>query len=624
MRKVIAVALAALTLVACNSESKQTKKEQKTITAENTYVKDVHSFARPDEIAVDHISLELQLFFDAKSIMGAATHRLVHNSPADHMYFDLDNIEVRSVKADGQDTEFEVLEGNEFGQALKVKVGPETKEVAIFYVTSPDAAAVQWLEPSQTGGKEHPFLFTQGQAILTRSWIPCQDSPGIRVTYDAKVTVPGDLMAVMSASNPTKKDPSGVYNFEMKQAIPPYLIALAAGDLEFRAVGPRTGVYAEPGMIDRSAEELSDMEAMIKAAEGLYGKYAWDQYDVIVLPPSFPFGGMENPRLTFATPTIIAGDKSLTSLIAHELAHSWSGNLVTNATWDDFWLNEGFTVYFEYRIMEEVYGKSYTDMIKSLGLQDLKHTVEEMGHDHKDTHLKLELEGRNPDDGMTDIAYEKGHMFLEMLENTYGREEFDAFLKGYFQKHAFQNMTTERFLKYLDKELISKHDKEVNVAEWVYGPGLPANTPDISSDRFEKVGAEMSAWTSGKKSLNDIDTKEWSTHEWLHFLRAIPDDASVAQMSALDNTFKLSESSNSEILGIWFVKVAKIGYKPAFKAMEDFLVNVGRRKFLTPIYTALKENGELETAKMIYAKARPNYHSVSRGTMDALLDWSEA
>ena len=270
MKKTLALAAVLVGLAACNTETKTTENQKAEVEPKNTYVKDVHSFAVPEEIAVDHISLDMELYFDAKSIRGTASHRLVHNSPAEYAYFDIDNIEVKAVRADDSETEFEVLEGNEFGQALKVMVTPETKYVHIDYNTDPSSAAVQWLDPEQTGDKNHPFLFTQGQAILTRSWIPCQDSPGIRVTYDAKVKVPADLMAVMSASNPTEKNESGVYNFEMKQAIPPYLIALAAGDLEFRAVGERSGVYAEPGMIDRSAKELEDMESMIIAAEGLY------------------------------------------------------------------------------------------------------------------------------------------------------------------------------------------------------------------------------------------------------------------------------------------------------------------------------------------------------------------
>ncbi len=614
-------------LLACGGPSADNKAKQATEAnkveslSNDKYVKDVHSFADPEKVAVSHISLDMDVDFEQKMIDGIASHTLIRNGESTEAIFDINDLLIDKVTLDGAaETKYEIKKGNEFGDALHVSIEKETKTVNIHYKTMPGSKAVQWLDPVQTSGKRHPFLFTQGQAILTRTWIPCQDSPGIRVTYDAKVKVPRDLMAVMSASNPTEKSMDGAYSFKMEQAIPPYLIALAIGDLEFRKLGPSTGVYAEPDMIEKGAYELEDMQKMVSAAEGLYGAYRWDQYDVIFLPPSFPFGGMENPRLTFATPTILAGDKSLTSLIAHELAHSWSGNLVTNATWDDFWLNEGFTVYFEYRIMEEVYGKDYTNMIKSIGAQDLKETVKHIGHSHADTHLKLDLEGRDPDEGMTDIAYEKGHMFLEMLENTYGRKDFDAFLKGYFNRFAFKNMTTDRFLAYLDAELISKHDKEVNIDEWVFGPGLPDNCPKIVSDRFAKVDDVMSQWRAGKLATSEFNSDKWSTHEWLRFIRGIPSDLGLEKMAELDKAFGFSESKNSEILGVWFIKAVENEYEDAFPAMEEFLVNVGRRKFLTPIYTALIKDGKfVDVANAIYDKARPNYHSVSTGTMDKLL-----
>jgi len=616
------LALSAFVSSFISCESPEVKKDSDQDESKTeTYVKDVHSYAQPDKIAVSHIDLDLKADFQTKMLSGTATHTLLHNSTADEVHFDVSGLDIQAAYDDvGNPLTFEVKPGNNFGDDLLVKVNPETKKVNIVYSTSPESKAVQWLDPVQTLGKEKPFLFTQGQAILTRTWIPCQDSPGIRVTYSAKISVPADLMAVMSASNPTERSADGKYSFKMEQRIPPYLIALSIGDLQFQSLGTRTGVYAEPEMLPKAAYELAEMEDMVKAAEGLYGPYSWERYDVIVLPPSFPFGGMENPRLTFATPTIIAGDRSLTSLIAHELAHSWSGNLVTNATWDDFWLNEGFTVYFEYRIMEAVYGKEYADMLKSLGFQELKHTVEELGPTNPDTHLKLNLEGRDPDDGMTDIAYEKGHMFLEMLEETYGRETFDAFLKGYFHQFAFQNMTTERFLKYLDKELISKSDKKVNVEEWVFGPGLPANCKSFTSDRFAAVDTQMQSWLKGEKKSGELVTKAWSTQEWLHFLRSIPEDMSKDKMADLDKTFKLTESSNSEIQGIWYEKAILNGYEKAFPAIESFLIHVGRRKFLTPLYTAMIKDGKYtDKAKAIYAEARPNYHSVSKGTMDALL-----
>jgi leukotriene-A4 hydrolase len=617
--RLLALSSVILGLASCDAPDTTTQVDD---SKSEQYVKDVHSFAQPDKIAVSHIGLELLADFDTKTLSGTVTHTLMHNAPATEVHFDVSGLRIDAAYNElGDSLKFEVKKGNNFGDDLVVNVTAETQKVKIVYATTPESKAVQWLEPVQTLGKKQPFLFTQGQAILTRTWIPSQDSPGIRVTYDAKITVPKDLMAVMSASNPTEKSADGVYSFEMKQRIPPYLIALSIGDLAFQSLGDRTGVYAEPEMLPKAAYELAEMESMVKAAENLYGPYAWERYDVIVLPPSFPFGGMENPRLTFATPTIIAGDRSLTSLIAHELAHSWSGNLVTNATWDDFWLNEGFTVYFEYRIMEAVYGKEYAVMLKSLGLQGLKHTVEELGPTSADTHLKLNLEGRDPDEGMTDIAYEKGHMFLEMLEETYGRDTTDVFLKGYFNQFAFQNMTTERFLTYLDKELISKHDKKVNVDEWVFGPGLPANCKSFTSDRFAAVDAQMRAWLKKEKKSSEIFTAEWSTHEWLHFLRSIPEDLTADRMADLDKSFSLTASTNAEIQGIWYEKAVLNGYEKAFPAMENFLINVGRRKFLTPLYTAMIKDGRYtDKAKAIYAKARPNYHSVSTGTMDALLD----
>jgi leukotriene-A4 hydrolase len=468
-----------------------------------------------------------------------------------------------------------------------------------------------------TADKNHPAPFTQGQAILTRTWIPCQDSPGIRITYDATMRVPKDLMAVMSATNPQKKSADGVYTFEMKQPIPAYLIALAVGDLEFRPIGDRTGIYAEPSVIDAAVNEFADMEKMLIAAENLYGAYDWERYDVIVLPPSFPFGGMENPRLTFATPTIIAGDRSLTSLIAHELAHSWSGNLVTNATWDDFWLNEGFTVYFERRIMEALYGEDYANMLSVLGHQDLVSDIHDL--EDADTHLKLDLKDRDPDDGMTDIAYEKGAFFLQLLERQVGREKFDEFVSKYFQKHKFQTITTEDFVKYLNEHLIQPNEIRLDLDEWIYGPGIPDNIFLRGSDRFKNVETQVEQFykTNDVKGLN---TSDWTTHEWLHFIRNIKPDTGNPMMAKLDTTFGFSDSGNSEILAAWFEVSIKNGYAlKILPKIEKFLTSVGRRKFLTPLYRGMKENDMYPQAKAIYAKARPNYHSVSRGTMDALM-----
>ena len=613
----IALAIVAIPTYSCKKDQKSSTLENK----EGTPVMDQHTYARPAEAVIKHLSLELTADFTSKKIAGTASYDITVYEGADSIFFDTKDLDIQKVTVDGKDAGFSLGAKNEIlGQPLAVPVSSGSKKVVITYSTHPGAEALQWLEPSQTSGKKLPYLFTQGQAILTRTWIPIQDSPGIRLTYDAKITVPKELMAVMSASNPQMKNPYGVYTFTMTQPIPAYLIALAIGDLEFRSLGKRTGVYTEPSMMEKAASELTDTEKMVEAAEALYGPYLWERYDLIVLPPSFPFGGMENPRLTFATPTILAGDKSLVALIAHELAHSWSGNLVTNATWNDFWLNEGFTVYFESRIMEALYGESYTAMLTSLGYQGLKSSVAEL--DPKDTHLFLDLKGRNPDDGMTDIAYEKGAHFLMMLEKTVGREKFDQFLKSYFKDHQFQSMTTDKFVQYLQDNLLKPNNVEVNIDEWIYGPGLPANIPIVTSERFAKVDIQAANFVKGQPAAS-LNTKNYTTQEWLHFIIAMPDTLSSKQMKDLDASFGFTKSGNREIQAAWYKLAINQGYaKDILPDIRKFLVEVGRRKFLTPLYTAMVDKGMKSEAKSIYDEARPNYHSVAYNTMDKL--FSEA
>ncbi len=585
-------------------------------------MKDPHSFANPDEAVIKHLSWDAKINFGEKVIRATATYTISTAEDADTLILDIRNLSVKSITVDGSDVVYAIGDEKPFmGKPLYIPISPSTKEVSVAYETSPEAAALQWLDPVQTAGKEQPFLFTQSQAILARTWLPIQDSPGIRFTYDAKIQVPKGLMAVMSASNPQEVSEDGMYEVSMQQPIPGYLMALAVGELNFQEIGPRTGVYAEPSMIEKSASEFEDMEKMLVAAEELYGAYAWDRYDVIVLPPSFPFGGMENPRLTFATPTILAGDKSLTSLIAHELAHSWSGNVVTNATWDDFWLNEGFTVYFENRIMEALYGVEYTNMLRLLGYQGLMETVADMGTTNPDTHLKLSLAGRDPDDGMTDIAYEKGASFLRTIEKTVGREKFDAFLKNYFDNFGFKPMTTTIFMEYLSNELLTTDSLQsaVRPNDWIYGPGIPDNIVIPESDLFEKVEGEVAKWQSETPAAG-LNTSNWSTHEWLHFLKNLPANLTTAQMTELDKAFGFTQSGNSEILGQWFILVVQNKYEPGYNALENFLVRVGRRKFLSPIYREMAKDPEMkELAKGIYEKARPNYHSVSYLTIDEVL-----
>lgn len=575
---------------------------------------DPHSFARPDVARATHLDLDLRVDFATRTIAGAACYRI---EGASRIVFDTRDLEIQRVTDGTSPLEYRLGPQEEFlGRPLEVDLPPGVRQVEIHYSTRPDSAALQWLEASQTAGKRHPFLFTQSQAILARTWLPCQDGPGMRFTYEATVTVPAGLMAVMSAENPTAVHPDGKYRFRMPQPVPAYLLALAVGDLRFRALGTRTGIYAEPAVIDRAADEFADMEAMLQAAEELYGPYRWGRYDVLVLPPSFPFGGMENPRLTFATPTILAGDRSLTSLIAHELAHSWSGNLVTNATWNDFWLNEGFTVYLERRIMERLYGRAYADMLARLGYEDLEAILEELGPDSQDSRLQLELRGRDPDEGMTDVAYEKGYLLLVELEKVVGRERWDAYLRDYFDRNAFQTMSTDRFRADL-LERLPAAVAAVDLAEWIDGFGLPEGVRPPESERFAAVDRALDAWRAGT-----LPSQAWSTHEWLHFLRGLPEELTAEAMGRLDRAFGFTRSGNSELLAAWLELAIRRGYEAPYPTLEEFLMTVGRRKFLKPLYKALAETPEgKERARSIYARARANYHSVSAGTVDEILGW---
>ena len=582
---------------------------------------DKHSFSEPHNVRTTHLDLDVKVDFETERISGIANYTIENINGSKELILDANGLRIDKVTSGGKDCAFKLTEKDSIlGQGLIIEIEKGAKQVAIHYQSAPNSKALQWLNPKQTAGKKHPFLFTQSQAILARTWLPCQDSPGVRFSYTAKVQVPAELLAVMSAENPTEKNTEGIYTFKMEQAIPAYLMALGVGNLEFQNLGEHTGIYAEPEMIEKAAYEFAETENMLEIAESMYGKYAWDRYDMLLLPPSFPFGGMENPRLTFVTPTILAGDRSLTALIAHELAHSWSGNLVTNKTWDDFWLNEGFTVYFERRIMERMEDKDYADMLALLGKQDLENEVASLGHNHKDTHLKLDLLQRDPDDGMTDIAYEKGFFLLRLIEETVGRKQFDFFLNNYFTENAFKVMDTEEFIVYINEKLLDtdiEAKEKIRLEEWIYRAGIPDNCPEVNSTKFKNVDNAIHSFEKGYPLAN-INSAKWSSHEWLHFLRKLPKDSSLKDLKKLDTAFEFTTSGNSEILNAWFQLTIPTGYKVADNALEDFLMTVGRRKFLQPLYEALYMKDPLR-AKRIYKNARENYHSVSTQTLDAIV-----
>ena len=589
---------------------------------------DPHSYARPAEARVTHVDLDLRADFARKVLEGSATLTVEAAPQATEIVLDTRALEIAAVSdSNGGALAYERGAADPLlGQALTITLPADRRTIVVRYRTSPSAEALQWLSPEQTAGRKHPYLFSQGQAILTRTWIPTQDSPGIRQTYRARVVVPAPLHVVMSAEALT---PDGVpadggraFEFRLDQPVPPYLFAIAVGDITFRSVGSRSGVYAEPSVIDAAASEFADLEKMIEAAEALGGPYRWGRYDVLVLPPSFPFGGMENPRVTFATPTILAGDRSLTSLIAHELAHSWSGNLVTNATWRDFWLNEGFTTYFENRIMEQLYGVERARMLETLGYRELLAELDSLKDKPGDQVLHMDLSGRNPDDAVSPIAYDKGALFLRTIEVAVGRERFDRWLRGYFERHAFTSLTTEAFLADLRTHLTAGDptlESRLQVREWLERPGLPATAAIPSSDAFDPDEREVAAFTAGTPAAR-LGTAAWTTQQWQHFLGSLPRQLDAGPLADLDRAFGFSDSGNSEVLFAWLRVAIRHRYAPAMPALDRFLTSQGRRKFLKPLYEDLvKTDWGKPEAKRIYQRARPGYHSVATTTLDPIV-----
>ncbi|TDO78071.1 leukotriene A4 hydrolase-like protein [Flavobacterium chryseum] len=603
-----------LAIVACQKKDSVEKK---------AVVKDEHTFSKPELAVVKHLDLDIKVDFDTQTISGKASWQIDNISKGNEIIFDENTLEITKVTLgdDEKETKFELGNEVEFhGKPLHITIEPNTTKVNIYYKTTKDAVALQWLTPQQTADKKKPFLFSQGESIWSRTWIPCQDSPGVRFTYNAKVTVPKDLLAVMSAVNPQKKNDTGVYTFKQDKAIPSYLMAIAVGDIEFQSIDNRTGVYAEPSMLKKSAWEFAELGKMVVAAEKLYGPYRWGRYDVLVLPPSFPYGGMENPNLTFLTPGVIAGDRSLTSLLAHELGHSWSGNLVTNATWDDIWLNEGFTTYVEHRIGEAIFGEKEFEMQNVITRKELVDNVAEYGDTNPDTRLKVSLTGRNPDDGISLIPYVKGYAFLRVIENAVGREKFDVFIKNYFDAHAFQSITTEDFVKYINENLI-KEDKaladKIKLEDWIYKPGIPSNITAVSSADFDAIDKIQKSWR--ETGVAGLSKKITTTAEKQHFIDHLPADITVKELEAIDTEFNFTKGGNFIIKRQWFVQAIRHQYKAANPAIEQFLIGISRTGSVMMLYKEMAKTPEGKAwAKQIFDKAKSGYHATTIQAVEGL------
>ncbi len=585
---------------------------------------DPHSYYDATQPRSQRWQLQLHVDF-AKNVLEGEVSLELERPSGGQLDLDSKGITLRSVhRDDGKEIPFELgAEEKILGQRLRLQLPAGTRQVRLAYTTSPEAVALQWLAPEQTDGKRQPFLFSQCQAIHARSMVPCQDTALVRVAYSAEVTVPEALSAVMSAGpagvRPGPTPGTRTFLFEMPQPIPPYLLALAVGELASRDLSPRARVWAEPGVVEAAAWEFAEIEAMIVKAESIFGPYDWERYDMLVLPPSFPYGGMENPRMTFLTPTLLAGDRSLVDVVAHELAHSWTGNLVTNATAEHFWLNEGATVWAERRIREALHGEEEAVLGWAIGQKALDESMQRFGAESQLTCLRTRLEGVDPDDVFSTIPYEKGSRFLALVERSVGREVFDRFMRDYMARYRFTSITTEEFLEFLEAKLPGTAAK-VGARQWLYEPGLPANAPVFRSAALDAIEALAAGFARGERPT-PAQVRGWNPNQMLVYLQNLPRALDAVACDWLDGALELTQRGNYVILVEWLTIAAGSDYEPAFPRLRGVLLQVGRMKYLRPLYTALGKHERTRVlARQIFAAASPTYHSLSRRVVQSILD----
>jgi hypothetical protein len=583
-------------LIACAMVLAGCKKES------DDRARDHFSFANSAQFLTHHLELDLTADFDREQLSGTAVLHMERLEPgAGEVILDSRDLAVEEAlvslpAGEWMAAAFRTGESDPMkGAPLIITLPPDFQpdphfRVRIGYHTSPDASALMWLPPELTAGGKHPFMFTQSQSIHARSWVPLQDTPSVRITYEAIIRTPPELLALMSAENDPLAKRNGEYRFEMPQPIPSYLLALAVGNIFFEPIGKDSGVYAEPEILQAAAWEFADTQDMLDTAADIYGPYQWGRYDLLILPPSFPFGGMENPRLSFITPSLIAGDRSLVSTIAHELAHSWSGD--------------------EERVL------AYEEL-----MLDFEHVIPTMQA------LAPDFETGDPDESQGTVHYHKGELFLTELERVFGREVFDAFLAAYFKHFEFQAITSAQFLDYLDRELLQAHAGKFSRARaeaWLYQPGLPDDTLIPESTALDQARQAATDWLQGELGMEDLPVNDWSPQAAVHFINSLPPELDKGRLAELDKALGFSESKNAEIGRTWFIQVAMRRYEPAYVQMEQYLNRYGRTRLVAPIYRALVENGkDAALAQELFAAARAGYHPLTQTKILAFLPPSE-
>jgi aminopeptidase N len=578
---------------------------------------DPHSYAEDTQPRTKAFAWEARVDFSARVIHAEVTLSFAEPAAGGPLDLDTRALHIEAVTGPGGAALAHTLHAADpiLGSRLEIAVPEGATSVRVRYRTSPEASALQWLTPEQTLGKEHPYLFSQCQAIHARSVLPCQDTPSIRQTYTASLDVPAELRSVMAAA-PRGREVEGsraVERFAMPQPIPPYLFAFAVGDLASKDLSPRSRVWAEPAQLEAAAWEFARVEDHLCAAESLFGPYDWERFDLLVMPPSFPYGGMENPRLTFLTPSLLAGDRSLVNVLAHELAHSWTGNLVTNTTAEHFWLNEGFTVFAERRILEALEGPEMAALHAAIGFQKLEQAFSQHAKQPELNKLRTHLTGIDPDEAFSQVPYEKGYLFLKTLEAAAGRDAFDALLGAWLGAHRFGAVTTDDFVAMVERELPGLLAK-VDATAWLDGVGLPEGYWTPASARLAAVQRVAG------RAPTKAEAAEWSAAEWCLYLEAMPRPSALAVCQELDATYALTASRNPEVLVCWLILACESGYPAALPRVEELLGHLGRMKYVKPLYRALVGRPETRAlAHQLFARFRESYHPIAQQVVRGVL-----
>ncbi|KAI8894300.1 peptidase family M1-domain-containing protein, partial [Globomyces pollinis-pini] len=587
---------------------------------------DPNSYANTHEIVITHAHLNWNINFNQKLITGSVElsfKAITHGVSL--ILLDTRYLSIKSISdTESTDVKFQYLENHsKFGTPLQIQLNHplqsnEAIKLVIEYQTTDNCTALQWLDKNQTIGKQYPYLFSQCQAIHARSIIPCQDTPGIKFTYSAKVTVERPFVALMSAVQTNHT--GDTFTFEQKTAIPSYLIAIAVGKLEGIKVGPRTTVWSEPEVVKSAAWEFEETELFIKAGEDLLTPYEWGIYDLLILPPSFPYGGMENPCLTFVTPSLIAGDRSLVDVVAHELAHSWMGNLVTNKNWEHFWLNEGFTVFIERKILGRIYGEPFRNFHAILGVKDLQDSVDDFGEAEAHyTCLCPKLANESPDDAYSSVPYEKGFNFLIYLETLLGGSViFEKFIKAYVVEFSHKSITTDDFKMFLYQYFTNQKETldKVQWNDWLHKPGMPIVT-NLFDDSLVKSSQDLAKrWNEHSKSLDLFTKSEFDTftsNQKVMFLETLSqyEALDTTVMDQLEKAYNLNDYKNCEIKFSWQMLCLKFNAQFIVPHVIDFVTSMGRMKYVRPLYKSLyRSKGGSDVAVKTFQSHRQFYHPI--------------